>query len=1004
MKKKWLFLLSGLLSSILICCAPGGINLAYRKPVYHSSSQKMVDTGHLAVDGHLQTRWRAKPNAEQWIYIDLLKLLNVNRVVIRWDNEYAKDFKISVSADAKNWRDISIIKNSQGGVSDISFPLQSARYLKLTCLKQGLPSGYAVKEMEVYGPNPELEVKAQEPKARPIEIVKENKYCLRKGWRLENAAYVVGKGEDISRPGYDDTSWIEATVPGPVLTSYLDNHMLPNPYYADQQYMISESFSTSSFWYRNEFSLDGVFDKDFIWLNFEGINYEAEVFLNGKRLGTIKGAFIRGRFPIKDLIVPKGVNVLAVLIKPVPHPGEVSIQTLESPGPNGGEITQDGPTFISSVGWDWIPTIRGRNFGIWQDVWIEESGPVTLADPMVVSDLPLPRTDIASLTIKAELTNHLTTIQRVTLRVEIEDLVISKDITLGAKFTGEVSLSPAEFPPLVLSKPRLWWPLNFGKPELYPLKLSVITEAGLISHSIQTRFGVREIEVSHEGPEDSLVFRINGQKILIRGGNWGIDEAMKKSSDERMRYLMRFHQEAGLNMIRNWTGQTSQENFYALADEYGLLVWDDFWLANNSDGPDPLDTELFLSNARDKIKRFRIHPCIALWCCRNESEPPKAIEEGIREALGKYDGTRPFQRLSDEEGVTGNGPYSIQEPKRYFSSLATGFSTEIGLPCFPSEDSVRQMLPEEYLWKENDMWGIHDYCNGNMKAFYYTIAVARQFDKSSSITEFCKKAQMVNMESFKAIFEAWGARMWTKTTGVLLWMTNPAWPSLGFQIYDYFLEPTAGYFAVKKALTPVHILWDRSTDFITITNTTPKSHYNLIASAELYNIDGKLVSSIQTTCKALSNQAVAVFKMAFSPSLTKVHFLKLKLTDAQGHLISDNFYWRSKEEGVYLDLNQLPPPEIQLQVQLVKTATSLIIEGEVLNKSQVVALQVRLKPINLESCERLLPVFSSDNYFSLLPGERKSIWLEIPRQSGMNPKTGLSVEGFNLKPQLISLE
>jgi hypothetical protein len=998
MVKEYSLVFSVLISAFLLfasCGGPATPNLAFRKPAYHSSSQGWINTAQLAVDGRPSTHWSSRPNEPQWLYVDLGTSHKVNRVIIRWEKEYAREFSISISMDAKQWTEAAVVKNGSGGVSDLAFQAVDTRYVRLSCTVQSLPDGYSVQEFEVYAEK-ELPI-VETATIGPRETILVDTTRLFFGWKLENAAFVNASGEEISRAGFKDETWLDAWVPSTALGVYLGNGVLPDPNFGDQQFLISESMSTSKFWYRNEIIVPKDYPDGLIWINFNGINYEADVFLNGKKIGNIKGAFIRGRFDITDIIQKGTTNALAVLIYPVPHPGEVSIQRLDSPGPNGGAITTDGPTFISSAGWDWMPTIRGRNCGIWQDVFITRTGPVTLADPFVITDLPLPQTDSADLTVKVEVSNNSTAIQSGKLICKIEDISIEKQLTLEPKQVMEIALSTADFPQLKFKNPRLWWPNGFGKPELYPIELAFKLDSGSVSDTLKSKFGIREVEATNRTEKDPMTVKINGEKILIRGGNWGIDDAMKGADEHRLRTLMRLHKEANLNMIRNWTGQTTEEMFYALCDEYGFLVWDDFWLANVSDGPDPADTELFLANAADKIKRFRIHPSIILWCARNESVPPDAIDRGLRQALEKYDNTRRYQIMSNINGVTGNGPYSWQEPARYFSSLAKGFSTEIGLPCIPSIESIRAMMPEEFLWRENDMWGVHDFTNGNLKASFYTIAVINQFDKSSLMEEFSKKAQMVNMESYKAIFESWGNKMWDDCTGLLLWMSNPSWPSFAFQLYDYFLEPTAAYFAAKKSCEPVHILWDRSTDFVNVTNTSLNPEWGLSATVEIINMDGTIKYRYAIGLNAPANSVTRGLKIEYPGDLSPVHFIRLQLRDSANNLVSENFYWRGRESGVYVDLNKMEQVELECAVKAAVKDNTYKLMATVRNPSNHVALMVRLKPVRDKSKQRILPVFFSDNYFSLLPWESKQIEIEMDKWNLGNEAPMISMEGWNIK-------
>jgi hypothetical protein len=462
---------------------------------------------------------------------------------------------------------------------------------------------------------------------------------------------------------------------------------------------------------------------------------------------------------------------------------------------------------------------------------------------------------------------------------------------------------------------------------------------------------------------------------------------------------MRFHKEAHFTMIRNWAGQTTQEEFYRLCDEYGFLVWDDFWLANESDGPDPADNDLFIANAIDKIKRFRYHTCIAIWCARNETLPPPVIDDALNNAIIKLDGTRLYLSSSDRSGVHGHGPYAYVDSRDYFELDAEGFSTELGLPAIPTGESIRAMMPEENLWKINPMWGVHDYTNGNVKAYRFSAGIRKRYGEAADFEDFNRKARMLMMENYRAILEAWGSKMWKETGGILLWMSNPAWPSMVFQMYDYYLEPFTAYFAVKKGCEPVHILWNNHDDTIHVVNATRKPLPNLNAKSELYSLSGKKVGEKKVSLRMEANSAKKIFTLPLTKNISSVHFLKLvlKSKDRAQTILSDNFYWRSKDGEDFTALNELENVPLEGKAQRDTGILTLILE----NTTDTVALMARVKVTEEDGNKRILPVFYSDNYVSLLPGESKTITIDgIPDDK----KARVFVDGWNIEPEEILIE
>jgi beta-galactosidase/beta-glucuronidase len=341
---------------------------------------------------------------------------------------------------------------------------------------------------------------------------------------------------------------------------------------------------------------------------------------------------------------------------------------------------------------------------------------------------------------------------------------------------------------------------------------------------------------------------------------------------------VKLHKEENFTMIRNWVGMTGSDYFYKACDKYGILVWDDFWLANPGDGPNPNDEAMFINNARDKVKRVRNHPSVALYCGRNEGYPPEALNIALQNMTRDLDGTRIYIPNSARGMVSGVGPYGVQNPRWYFSDRSAKdrkIHSEIVMPNVPSAETMRAMIPEDKLFPTNDMWGIHDFCYapGAMKADEYITAV-NKYGTPTNLEDFCKKAQMVNMENHKAMFESFVAN---QSNGVLMWMSHPAWPSTVWQTYDYFLEQTAGYYGCKKACEPLHILWDANDNEVKVSNNTGKIIENIYAKAYIYNMDGTLQYAESLAISSISDEVIKCFVLKFSDSLSPVHFVKLDL-------------------------------------------------------------------------------------------------------------------------------
>src|SRR5271170_3707409 len=664
---------------------------------------------------------------------------------------------------------------------------------------------------------------------------------LAAGWQLQDASKVTEAGDEIASAKFKTQGWYSATVPGTVLTSLVNAGVYPEPLYGENNRpdKIPDSLSRTPFWYRTVFSVPKTYAGKHVWLNFEGINFSAQVWVNGRQVGAIKGAFSRGIFDISQDVQPGKKAVLAVLVSPQPHAGDPHEHTIrDGVGKNGGITAIDGPTFLSTIGWDWIPAIRDRDTGIWQKVFISASGPVLIRDPLVTTDLPLPRVDTADVSVQARVENVTDQTQKGVLKGSFGNVSFEESVEVAPKSSQVVSFGPKTTAALHVANPRLWWPNGYGPQNLYQLHLSFEVD-GKASDDKDVSFGIRKFSYSVPDSE-SLTISVNGVRVFIRGGNWGLDEAMKRNPRERLEAQIRMHQLANLNMIRNWVGQSTSEDFYELCDKYGLLVWDEFFQPNPNDGPDPDDFDTYMANVREKILRFRNHPSIVLWCARNEGYPPKKIDDALRILMAELEPTRLYQANSaDGRGVNSHGPYHWRTPREFYV-YDEAFKTEIGSMSVPTLESIHGMMPEKDWETINDDWAEHDFAKGAADGDTYQAMIADRYGKVANLADFVRKSQLANYEAFRAMYEGRNAKLFHATTGVMTWMSNPAQPSFVWQIYHHDLEPNSAFFAVKKAAEMVHVQLNESNGDVEVINNLDAPLDGARAHLAIYNLDGSV--------------------------------------------------------------------------------------------------------------------------------------------------------------------
>jgi hypothetical protein len=881
-------------------------------------------------------------------------------------------------------------------------------------------------------------------------------------WRLRAAPQVAENGATLSSPGYREREWLTAVVPGTVLTTLIARGVYPDPGFGLDNLAIPDSLSRQDYWYRSVFDVTADPRDREVTLVFNGINYAAEVWLNGSRVGNIRGAFTRGIFNVTGLLQAGRPNALAVRISPPPHPGIPHEQSIAAgPGENGGMLALDGPTFIATEGWDWIPGIRDRDTGIWQRVELRYTGGLRLIDPHVVTRLPLPRLDSAGVTIEAQIENRRKVTVRATLAARIEAITVRKSLDLPPGTTS-VRLDPAEFPQLRIDAPRLWWPNGYGAANLYTLNLE-IDEGEVRSDSTSVKFGIRELtyELSlfdHEGRlrrvevdptlgtelgqrlvdvrrsalkrtpqgwaasltpagEESaavqpaghesltpfLVIKVNGVPIAARGGSWGMDDALKRISRSRLQPYFELHRDAHLNIIRNWLGQNTEDIFYDLADEYGLLVLNDFWESTQDFQLEAEDPALFLDNARDTIARYRNHPSIALWFGRNEGVPQPILNDGLAELVATLDGTRYYTPSSNSVNLQVSGPYNYRPPEDYFTTLARGFSVEVGTPSLSTLESLQASIPPGERWPLSDTYAYHDWHfggNGNVASFMK--AMAEEYGAARSLEDFERKAQLMDYVSYRAIFEGFAAHLWTSNSGRLLWMTHPAWPSNTWQIYSSDYDTAAAYYAVKKACEPLHAQLDLPDYGLAVVNTTLSARPGLMLRTQVLSLDDRRLADRVDRVDSAANSVVHVSApLDLSPILEreKVVIVRLVLQDPSGRTVSDNVYWQALDEAAHRRLSSLPPQPVFIRA-LARANDDGRIDVALENRGSAPVLNAKVTMLDANG-DRILPVYFSDNYLALMPGEVRNIEVRCPRGGAKCARAAL--RGWDVEPRQVSI-
>jgi exo-1,4-beta-D-glucosaminidase len=848
---------------------------------------------------------------------------------------------------------------------------------------------------------------------------------LLRGWEIQSSCDAKATGDQVSKAGFSTTGWHRTTVPNTVVGTLVDDKTyrdstygtnmkdLPGMNYSAATFFANQDMPEGSpfrcsWWWRNEFVVPPAFAKKNISIHFPGINYRANVWFNGQKIGDARD--IAGTYRIFEFDLTK----LARL-------GVKNVIALEISAPAKEDL---GITWV-----DWNPTPADKNLGIWKDVTLTARGPVAIRNPFVKTKLTADLT-AADLTISADLRNDSNAAVKGALVAEVDGKSIKLPVELAVGENKSVRFEPQHFAALKLSRPKLWWPYTIGKPSLYKAKLHFET-AGTVSDSAVVSFGIRQVtsELTEKGHR---LFKINGRRILIRGAAWAPDmflRSMQSKLDADLRYVKHM----GLNTIR-LEGRIDRDELFHKTDEMGILVmpgWTccDMW-EQWKDWTDET-RKIAAASMADQARRLRNHPSVFVWLYGSDGPPPADVEKMYLSVLSEAEWPNPSVSSASEtpttvtgkSGVKMTGPYEYVPPVYWLADTqaggAYGYNTETSPgPAIPTLESIKRFIPKEHLWPIDDVWNYHAGGERFTTVNVFNDGMNRRYGPATSLEDYERKAQAIAYDGERAMFEAYGRNKYT-STGVIQWMLNNAWPSLIWHLYDYYLVPGGGYFGTKKAMEPLHVQYAYDDQSVVVVNDTYVERANMKVRARVYALDGKLLADQEQSVDVPADGAVKAFDLPKSEGLTMTFFVRLDLRDGRGRAASANFYWLSakadtldwakKQDTVYTpqaefgDLTGLATlPQVRLQTSAAVEQSADVKEGtahiRVKNPSNSVAFQIRLRLADKKDDLDVVPVFWDDNYFSLLPGEERmiSVSYDTSQLHGAHPV--IQVGGFNITP------
>jgi exo-1,4-beta-D-glucosaminidase len=837
-------------------------------------------------------------------------------------------------------------------------------------------------------------------------------------WKIYPCNKIDVNETTVSNIGYSTKDWYPTSIPKTVLATLVENGVYKNLYYGKNLAKIKKDDFQQPWWYRKEFIIDATGKQTNYQLIFEGINYKADLWINGEKIADkdkFEGAFGIFTYDISS-IIKKGKNVVAVKIYP----------------PQKGDLT------IGFV--DWNQDSPDQNMGIWRSVKIKKTGSIAMNDVFVRSKLNLETLKEADLTISANLSNLSTKIVNSIIKGEIEGRKFSKEIKLEPNSQKEIVFTVADDAELKIKNPRLWWPNNLGKPNLYSLKME-ITVNGNVSDKQNIKFGIRDVQ-DYYTENGYRGFKINGKKLVIKGAGW-VDDLLLNDSDEKVISQVEYAKHMNLNTIRLEGFWGKNQTLYNAADENGILLmlgWSCQWEWEINCGrkeneymsiDTPRDIELQSTAYIDQVKWLRNHPSVFLWVLGSDKLPNPELETKMNNLLKIYDPTRPIlssckgissegeenvSKVTGRPGVKMAGPYEYVTPNYWYLADKLGgaysFNTETGPGAqVPPLESIKKMIPEQNLWPIDSVWNYH--CGKNIfdNLDKYIAALNNRYGKTNSVEEFAAKAQIVNYEAMRPMFEAFGVNKYN-STGVIQWMFNSAWPDMFWQLFDYYLMPTGAFYGAKKGCQPLNLVYNYKDKNIYIVNDYNNSYEKLTVSVKRYDAFSKLIFETNVSFDIAENSSKKIFDLPAFESNTKVSFLNLELKNSSGKVISDNFYWLSNVEDVpdlensdwyftpcksyadFTQINSLPKAEIGYSFTTKRENGKENIEVNIQNNSNNIAFFVELMLIDEKTGQSILPIFWSDNYVSILPNGNKKISGYFYNKNGtVKPK--LTVKGWN---------
>jgi len=826
------------------------------------------------------------------------------------------------------------------------------------------------------------------------------------GWQFRIAP---GDAHAAGHPGA--THWLPATVPGSAQTDLMALKLIPDPYWRDDEAKV-QWVGLSDWQYRKTFNVDAAtLARAHVELVFDGLDTFADVYLNGHKILSADNMFRRWRVPAKALL-HAGANTLEVrLYSPIKHlqpwllkqpyalPGE--FDSAFGDEPEGKQTANYVRKAAYQYGWDWGPRVVTE--GIWQHVKLESWDALRLADFHIAQNSVT--ADAAKLDAQLQIEADHPTPARIVVRWRAPEGTtqsLRRDVVLKA---GDNHLAV----PVEITHPERWWPVGYGKPNLYDFHVDVAVGGKTLAED-DRETGLRSVELRRRRDPwgKSFEFVVNGVPVFAKGANFiPPDIFPTRVTPARFRQLLESARDANMNMLRIWGGgYYLPDEFYATADRLGLMVWQDFMFG----GAIPPADKAFHDNVRveatQQVQRLRDHPSIVLWCGNNEVETGweswddreafkktlapaqrRHIEHGmrtlfdqtLRDVVAKNEPEVPYWPSTpgtDYDGpvnVTDDGDYHYWNvwsgealPVTAYLDVTPRFMSEYGLQSMPGMQTIDAFTEPSDRSPDSKVMRAHqkfDKGNGNRRLLKY---VEREFGKPKNLASFAYLSQAMQAEGIQLAAEHLRASR-PRSMGSLYWQLDDAWPGITWSSIDYFGRWKALQYHARRFYAPLLVtaLRDRDVTSVSLVSdqTTPiHARWQL----RVMDFSGKVIGQKQAdvTLPALSATRVGTFGDAqlLHGADPRKTFAVFELS-VEGKPVSRSLVFFDAAKNL-----ALPVPRIHTRLARTDNGYTLALDSDAL------AREVWISFGDLDAQ-------ISDNAIDLLPGQR--VVLRVRSKAGL---------------------